>query len=128
MRRTRIIMPLMLVLMLVACKFTTNTELYVTDLELLAAGKVETVPANISVAVEMPSSTKCQEMSREVTSLLGQYFSKVKFDKCASEGFNDYLMVRGNCLSSQSIRPGRYWNATKAFFSSWSGRKGVWLK
>ena len=95
MRRTRIIMPLMLALMLVACKFTTNTELYVTDLELLAAGKVETVPANISVAVEMPSSTKCQEMSREVTSLLGQYFRKIKFDKCASKGFNDYLMVRG---------------------------------
>ena len=95
MRQMKIITPLMLVFMLTACKFTTNTELYVTDLELLAAGKAESVPANIGVAVEMPSSKKCQEMSQEVTNLLGQYFSKVKFDKCESKGFNDYLMVRG---------------------------------
>jgi len=95
MRRTKIIFPLILGALLAACKFTTNTELYLTDLESLATGKAESVPANISVSVEMPSSKKCQEMSQEVTKLLGQYFSKVKFDKCESKGFKDYLMVRG---------------------------------
>ncbi len=102
MHRTKIIVSFMLFFMLTACKFKTNTELYITDLESLATGKVERVPANISVAVEMPSSKKCQEMSQEVTNLLGQYFSKVKFDKCQSKGFNDYLMVRGQ-LSVISI-------------------------
>ena len=82
------------VLLLSGCKFMTFTELYISDAELLGAGKVESIPANISIAIEMPSEEKCLERSKEIVDMLGQYFAKAKFDRCASEGINDFLSVK----------------------------------
>lgn len=115
MKKIKLILLFGLLVLLAACKFETYTELYTSDLEVLAAGKASDLPANIAIAIEMPSEKQCMERSDEIVGLLGQYFSKAKFDKCSSEGLNNFLSVRAQVPVVTAPRAEAYFDRSKGF-------------
>lgn len=92
----RILLLLLAALALSGCKFRTYTDLYISDLEEVAAGKASRMDASILISIQVPTPDECRKKAGEVVALLARYFGKTQFHQCARDGFEDYLVVRGN--------------------------------
>lgn len=80
-------------LLLIGCKFSMRSEIYISDVEALATSDTQMLFVNTQLKLEMPSEEECQNKAGEIIEMLSQYFEEVTNPQCVTEGFSGYLLL-----------------------------------
>lgn len=112
----------MLALLVIAgCKMNVTSELYVSDIRDVAVNKTANMKTPGIVAVNIPSTDKCDEYTKKIMKILLGVMDGFSSKGCKSEGMDSYLILKGEF---PLVHDNQTWEKADSLFGVVAAMKG----